>query len=188
MLSGIKFKGVAFVHTNKYIVKTYGEDTLQRILSFMPEVSRQEVADAAISVWYPVEYASYYLASLQRVLGRGDTQIIFKVSKEAGKEAFSLLYKVFFRLGNPGWVIERAPSIWRTVSTQGFLNVVERDAKHVVVRLTNFDYRDTLFCGERLRALIQAPLELSGCEITESLHTVCVAKGGPYCEWRYTWK
>lgn len=188
MLSGIKFKGVAFVHTNKYIVKTYGENTLQKIISSMPEVSRQEVKDAAISVWYPVEYVSDYLAALQQVLGTKDAQIVFKISKEAGKDAFSLLYKIFFQLGNPGWVIQRAPSIWRTMSTQGSLTIVERDAKHVVVRLIDFDYRDALFCGQRLRALIQAPLELSGCEITESLHTECIANAGHYCEWRYSWK
>jgi hypothetical protein len=186
--SEVKVKGSGFEYTKKYIVDRYGRETFDRILSQMPAEAARAVDHSIPSSWYPVQYAGDLANGIKRVLGGSQKHPIFEISKEGAKATFSLIYKMFFRLGSPGFILDRVTSVWKNMSTAGELSVVERGDKFVVVRLKNFPYKNPDYCGERLRGWFHATLELSGCDMVKSVHTRCTSNGSDCCEWRFEWK
>lgn len=187
-LSGVKVKGSGFAHTMEFIRKQYGKDALERVINALPDESRATIASAMPSFMYPVEYVGDFVAAMKKTLAPNDPDFIFRASVESSKATFSIVYKIFIRLGTPGFIIGKVSSVWSTLCTHGKLEVVEKSDKHLVIRLSDFPYRNTDYCDQRLRGWFQGALETSGCRITENIHTTCTSRGGAFCEWRIRWK
>ena len=188
LLSGITVRGSGFVHTLDYLDRTHGAQVTRAILERMPPEARRNARRALATGMYPVEHVSELLAAIRAELAPQDPEINFKVSLAVAKNAFSTLYKVFFKLGRPHFIIKRAAKVWDRMASQGALEVTHQDRGLVGLRLTDFNYADPEFCAQRLRAWYQAPLELSGCRITLSEHPACRSRGDRLCEWQYRWE
>lgn len=187
MASGIQVKGSGFVHTLDYLEAEYGVEVVQDIYGAMTPEGARTVKRALVMTMYPVEFVGEFLDAIKAVLGRQDPEINFKINLAAARASFSTLYKLFFRLGRPAYIIGKAASVFGRFASEGSLDVVQSDKGLVSLRLTNFSYQHPEFCQHRLRGWYQAPLELSGCHIIASEHPRCVVRGDPYCEWRYRW-
>lgn len=187
MSSGVLIKGSGITNTLTFIKSEYGNTALEEVLSAMPEPSRQAISTTLATRWYPVEHMGELLSAMKQTIGKGNPTFIYTVSTQAAKTTFNLVYKVFFKLGSPGYIIGKVASVWSTLVNKGELSVVEKGNKHLVVRLTDFPYKNGDYCQERLRGWFRAPLELSGCKIIEATHTACTSRGDAWCEWRFTW-
>jgi hypothetical protein len=188
MQSGVKIKGSALGNTFKYLKEKHGIEVHDKVVQGIPEQVRKDIVAALPSSWYPVEYVGDLCASIRAVLGPSDPEINFKISRESAKATFNLVYKVFFKLGSPQYIIGKVAAVWSTLADKGSLTIHEKGDKYLVLRLLDFPYRNPEYCAQRLRGWFHAPLELSGCMITESRHTVCTSQGGPYCEWKIAWR
>ena len=187
-LCGVTVKGSGLGNTQKYIREKYGQAVLDKVYAAMAEPARTEVAKSLATAWYPVEHIADFIRAIKSVIGPNDQDINFKISNESAKYTFSLIYKVFFKLGSPQFIMGKVSSVWSTLCSGGKLEITDKSDKHLVLRLSDFAYRDPEYCGQRLRGWFQAPLELSGCQIVENRHTACASKGASYCEWRIAWK
>jgi hypothetical protein len=185
--SGVKIKGSGFAPTLEHIQTVYGEARLEQVLARLPGDGRQTLLNALASGWYPVELVGEFMAAIHAELSSEDPQIIRHISRESAKATFGRIYRLFIKMGTPGFIIRRVASVWRTIVSTGTLAVVDQGDHHLVVRLTEFPYRNPDYCGERLTGWFCAPLELSGCEIIEAEHTACTSRGDPHCEWRFRW-
>lgn len=185
--SGIQVKGSGFVHTLDYLEAEYGLEVVQDIYGAMTPEGARTVKRALVMTMYPVEYVGELLDAIKAVLGQQDPEIVYKISLAAAKASFSTLYKIFFRLGRPGYIIGKAASVFDRFTSEGRLEVTESEKKMVSLRLVDFGYQHHGWCNHRLRGWYQAPLELSGCRITESVHHTCVLRGDSHCAWRYRW-
>jgi hypothetical protein len=186
--SDINVKGSGFAYTLEYIQSAYGEAAAAQVLARLSEPSRQTITFALASGWYPVELVGELMAAIRAELERNDPKIIVTVSRESAKATFNRVYKLFFKLGSPAFIVRRVASVWSTIVSAGSLAVVEHGDRHLVVRLTDFAYQNPDYCGQRLLGWFCAPLELSGCELVEAEHTACTAHGAPHCEWRFAWR
>ncbi len=188
MESGVTVKGSGIAPTMKYVREQYGDDVAERVFAALPPDVRQALRSPLASRWYPVEHVGELLEALRAHIDGNDPEILFAISRESAKNAFSMIYRVFFKLGSPAFIIGRVSSVWHTLCSKGELNVVEKDDKRIVVRLTDFPYDNPDYCGVRLRGWFHAALEVSGCDITRSEHTTCACKGAPHCEWVFEWR
>ncbi len=188
MTSGISVKSSGLVNTCKYINKTYGDDVMEDIFSRMPEESSKALRNVMATTMTPIEYTGELVNAIKEVLGKEGADINFKIANESAKGAFSMIYKIYFKLGDPQVIIKKAANAWSSLISKGRLEIIEQGNKHLKARLIDFSYDNTEYCGQRLRGWMQAPLELSGCRITENIHTACRSKGDPYCEWKIAWE
>jgi hypothetical protein len=188
MGSGVNVKGSAIANTMKYLEEKYGKEAVGKIAAALPGQTRDTIMHSLPSSWYPVEIVGDLCEVIQKDLGGSDPDFLFKVSREAAKATFNVFYKVFFKFGSPQFIIGKVASVWSTLATAGRLEIAEKGEKFVVLRLQDFPYKNSRYCSQRLTGWFHAPLELSGCEITESTHTACTSTGSPYCEWRIVWK
>ena len=188
MSTGITFNGMGILNTKNYITKTYGKETTERILTSMSIEAQGSVRFALGSAKYPVEHVSEFLGAIKKTIDPKDPDINFKISNECAKATFSLLYRLYFKFGNPTKIIQKAASVWNNLCNTGKLEVDVPSDNEVLITLKAFPYADPEFCGQRLMGWYQAPLELSGCKNVKGQHIACQSRGAPHCVWRYSWK
>jgi hypothetical protein len=187
MNSEVLIKGSGISTTLDYIKSRFGQNALDQVLAAMPDSSRQSVTSAVVTGWYPIEHIGDLIDAIKMTVGKGDPYFIYIATTEAAKTTFNFIYKVLFKFGSPAYCIGKVASIWSTMLNRGTLTVVEQSDNHVILRLYNFPYKNRDYCGERLRGWFRAPLELSGCRLTKSIHSACTSRGDDYCEWQYCW-
>lgn len=126
-------------------------EVVQEIYSQMSPEGAKIVRRSLVMSMYPVEYVGDLLDAIKLVLGAEDPEINFKINLAAAKASFSTIYKVFFRLGRPGYIISKAASLFGRFASQGKLSVLDNEKNLVSLRLADFDYQHSEFCGHRLR-------------------------------------
>ncbi len=186
MACGVKVKGSGFGPTKAAIVKAYGRSRLEGVMGRLPAKLQDEMRSPLASCWYPVEYVGELMEAIKAEFA-GDPDVLYRISLESSKNTFNLAYRIFIKLGTPSFIIGKASNVWSTACNSGRLEVVETGDKYIMVRLSDFGYRNVDYCGERLRGWFQGPLELSGCRNVVGIHTTCVMRGAAHCEWRYQW-
>lgn len=189
MKSGIEGKANAIFTTLDYLNIRYGKERTASVLSHLASENREAIENAILSSWLPIEVVGDLLNGIKTEFG-GElgAEANFVIGLEAAKISYSTVYKIMFRLGNPGFIIRRAAGLYSTFLSQGTLDVVESEKGRLRLQLSDFSYINQEYCAQRLRGFMQATLELSGCTITESSHPVCRSDGAEHCEFLYTWQ
>lgn len=187
MASGVQVKGSGIAPTMKFIRKKYGDEKADQVLARLSDEVRRTVTVPLAGTWYPVEHVGELCTAIRAVLSTDTPDCLFEIARESATDAFNLIYRVFFRLGSPAFIVKRVASVWGSLCDSGTLSVADHGSTHLVVRLDEFPYKNPDYCAERLRGWFQAALEVSGCDITTSRHTKCVAHGHECCEWRFEW-
>jgi hypothetical protein len=131
----VKARGPNFVFTKKYILQEYGPEIWARLLARLP-------SDAA-EIWMgpPMAYLSYPFSAFKI--------LVTNLAKEAGivKEAetarlyefiadssLNVLYKTFFQLANPSFVIKNYPKLWSRFFETGTVEVPLAEKGHAIVK------------------------------------------------------
>jgi len=134
-MTEVKARGPNFVYAKKYILQEYGPEIWAKLLSRLPK-------DAA-EIWLgpPLANMSYPFSAFKLMVD--------DLSKEAGivKEAetarlyefiadnsLNILYKAFFQLANPSFVIRNYPKLWTRFFETGKVEVPVAEKGHAIVK------------------------------------------------------
>lgn len=127
-------RGVNFVYAKEYVIRQYGADGWERIAARLP------AADA--EVWRaPVTLSTYPFTSFKALVralaaepgGSNDEKLATMYAYIADRSLNSL-YKVFFRLANPAFVIGNYPKLWSRFFTAGTVQVADAGPDGATVR------------------------------------------------------
>jgi len=187
MSDDIKMKASTVYHTLQYLRKSEGDAVFESLLSSISALHQDAIRNATVASWIDIKSIYALLDAIKYKLGKNDPCINHRVGLEATKKSFSRIYKMFFRVGKPDFVIQRTAVVWGTMATKGRVEVLDSGTKYVDIALFDFEHSHREFCTHRLRGNFQAVLEVSGCKILESKHTRCRLDGHDQCEWLYTW-
>jgi hypothetical protein len=117
-------KGVNFVVAKEYILKEYGKDVWQRALARLPE-DRAKVWSSALVPFgaYSFEAFKYMAHAVAEESGQRDDHALAKMYEFIADRSLNAVYKVFFRLANPSFVIGNYPKLWSRFFTTGSVTV-----------------------------------------------------------------
>lgn len=136
-MSDIVARGVNFVYAREFVIADRGEPAWPAVIQRMP-------ADAA-AVWAkPFTLLGTYsfsafkaLAPAIRGAGRFDSdETLAKMYEFIAERSLNSVYKVFFRLMNPAFVIGNYPKLWSRFFTAGTVAVSELADEGAVVTFT----------------------------------------------------
>ena len=181
-------KGSLVNAAKKYVLMTYGEEGLKKVIAKMTG-KNGAVVDSTIldASWIPEEINIDFLNCATEVLGRGSYEVARQIGRFEAQITIPTLYKVFVRMGDPGFVVQGASRFWKTVHNTGQLKVVSKEKGSVTMRLIDFGFSKESFCSAML-GYCQAALELSGAKKIEAIETKCMSKGDQCCEYSLKWK
>jgi hypothetical protein len=184
-----KVKGTAIGGRLDYARRRGGNEALQRVVSAIrdPE-TRDLLADgrALKSAWYPFEALVDVSVEIDRIWGKGDLAILDEVGGDVAEADLSSVYKIFFKVANPHYIIDKAANVWRSYYSSGECVVVQRTEKVCAMEIRDFDQPHRAHCLA-VMGWMKRTLKLAGCKDVEGSHPQCRTQGGQTCLFRGSW-
>jgi hypothetical protein len=186
-MSPVEIKGTALNSIERYVREHFGEDGWRSVLADLPAVDRSRLdTGILVSAWYPF---ALFLALVRVVgarFGSDRPRLHHEMGRAAAEYGLTTLYKIFFRVGSPQFIVSRAAKVWRTYYTSGEMTAPVSEKGHAVVELAGFAEPARELC-ERLPGFFERTIELSGGKDVELVHTVCANRGGNVCRFEGRW-
>ncbi|MCK5243236.1 hypothetical protein KAR34_12380 [bacterium] len=183
-----QIKGSALVPRFKYLDEKTSPGIKEKVISELSE-RFQEVVERSIFVgrWYPFEYYVEINRAMDKVLGKGDLSMIPSFGAYSADQAFTGVYKFFYKLGSPDFIITRATKVWNQYFQNGCL-VIEKIGK----KRRRLEMRDVEISAEEhclsVLGWVKRTLELSGGKNVKAQITQCRQQGATACEILAGWE
>jgi len=179
-------KGTAVDASLRYVRERFGEATLDRVLAALPEADRAALGHGVLaSSWYPMAAFLRFMQEAERQLGPQESDLLRRMGRASSDYALRGIYKIFFKVGSPEFIIARAAPVFSSYYDTGQMKVVESVPGHAEMELIGFGGARE-FC-ERVHGWMERTLELSGARNVRLAHTACVHRGEAVCRFEAIW-
>ncbi len=137
MTRPILAKGVNFLYARRFIEQEYGKDMWDRVLRSLPQ-DVQEIWGEGILVnkEYPFTAFKATMSALSSVLGAAKERELTLIYEYIADQSLNKIYKIFFSLTNPSFVIKNYPKLWDKFFNTGKVEVPVAEKGHAVLRFT----------------------------------------------------
>ncbi len=181
-------KGTAVLSSVRYVRERFGDDALARLLAALPPGDRAVLGQGILaSSWYPMEAFLRFMQEAERQLGTQEADVVRRMGRASCDYGVTGVYKIFFKLGSPEFIIARAARVFSSYYDTGELRIAETARGRAVAELSGFEGGAPQFC-ERIFGWMQRTLELAGARNLRSAHTTCVHRGDAVCRFEGTWE
>jgi hypothetical protein len=180
-------KGTAVQSSLRYVRERFGEGPLARVLEALPEGDRQALGHGILaSSWYGMDAFLRFMQEVERQLGAQEPDVVRKMGRASCDYGVTGVYKIFFKVGSPEFIISRAARVFSSYYDTGELRIVESAPRQVAAELAGLQGGAPQFC-ERIFGWVQRTRELAGAKGLRSAHSACVHRGDPVCRFAGTW-
>jgi hypothetical protein len=110
---------------SRYIyARQRGDEPYQQVLAQLQPATREVLDKGPLeTVWYPFDLFLDLTVTIDRVLGKGDLQLVYEMGKFSCEQNLTGIYRVFFRFGNLNFLLDRAAKAWRSQYDFGLMTV-----------------------------------------------------------------
>ena len=180
-------KGTALVGTVRYITEHFGPEGIRTVLEELSAEDRALVESGVlVSAWYPFSLLMQISRVAHKHFGAERPDIYRELGKASAEYALTTIYKIFFKVGSPQFIISRGSALFKTYYTTGELKAVQSEKGHAVIDFVGFEEPAPEFC-ERLEGWMQRTVELSGGKDLRIAHLQCVNRGDAVCRFEGYW-
>jgi len=188
MREDVKVKGTALFSTIDYIIKKYGNNNYEALISKIPQELYQEIRVGVISSqWYPLELLIALMRAAGELFGKQNFRLYHEMGQHSAEYGLKSIYKIFLKFGSPEFIIKKAPLVWKNYYNRGEMKIIDSSRNRVTMRLYNFPTPDKIFC-QRITGWAEKTAELSGGKNSLFWESKCILEGGEYCEWKGKWE
>jgi hypothetical protein len=181
-----RVKGTAVQSSLRYVRERFGDAVLADVLGGLAEDDRRQLEGVLASSWYDVALFLRFMLESERKLGAQEPGLVRNMGRASCDYGVKGVYKVFFRLGSPEFIIGRAARVFSSYYDTGELRILETRPGRCVGELVGFEGGAPQFC-ERIFGWMQRTLELAGAKNLRSKHELCVHRGGSACRFEGDW-
>jgi hypothetical protein len=130
-------RGPNFVFAQKFILETYGTNTWHTLLQRLPPQAA-EVWKGPLLVTGVYSFSAFktMIALLSTLDGLQTNQETAQLYEYIASHSLNTVYKVFFRLTNPAFVIRNYPKLWQRFFTTGTVEVLEARKGYAEITFT----------------------------------------------------
>ena len=167
----MQVKGTSVLATKKFVAGKFGQEGLQRLVDALPPQSRALYAEAVLaSEWYPIKPALFIpTETLCRAFYNGGDLGAREVGAFSAEDGLRGIYRFFARMASVETLLEKTASIFHTYYTPGRMEVAERGAQRIVLRMLETDEHDGLF-EVRISGWLDGALRICG----NTTHTLAI--------------
>lgn len=179
-------KGTTLGSSVAFIAETAGPEVLERIVSRLGDETRMMIRDARPTDEIPFALVRDFWRAADDELRSTDPEWIEKSGAHSIASVGLRMYSGILRKPTPIEFLTEGISLFRLYYHPGDMEVVERGAERVVLRLVGFDHGEPLFCRRQTGGLHRA-LRAAGGADPRVTHVRCTTEGDAFCEWELTW-
>lgn len=179
------------VHLKSYLEflhERVGENGAERVLAALTPEDREVLARPSLSnEWLDCDLWWRLLTTADRVLGRGDLQLVREIGAFDAKRNLNGVYRVFLSFLRPEFIMSRASLIWKQYYDTGRIEVVRVGKQDAEFRLLEFPGLP-LHHEVELIGWMEEALRMTGRSRTQLEHPgPCLARGDAYCQFLARW-
>jgi hypothetical protein len=184
----IHVKGSAIAARLRYVRETHGEAASAMLLGALEPAHRQLVDDNILpSAWVPYTLFVDLNVTADRLFGVSDLQLCYAMGRYSAEVNLPTLYKLFYKLGSPLFIFDKAASVWDLHYDSGKLVPVPEAPDAVRLKLLAFGAPHRAHCLSVLGWAVKSA-ELSGAEIRYAEEERCRTRGDAACEIAIRWR
>lgn len=181
-----EIKGVVLADTIHAIRSRAGDPELQKIISQLSPAARETFEHPIqISTWYPLDTFVEFLEADIQVTAAGNREILIARSEKVIEAQLQGIYKIFVKLGSPGFVITRISAVHATYFKDVHI-IPELQDHSATIKYVGFakhhDIMQFIILGFYRKAL-----ELCGAKQVSLNFTVSISEGAAFSELNITW-
>jgi hypothetical protein len=183
-----RVKGSALRSSIAFLTERLGEQGFEKVVASLPEGERALFeAPVLQSNWYEFSLLLHLMDGAAPLLPHGGKRsLAWDLGRFSAEHGLTTLYKVFFRVADPGFIIRKASQVFSNYYDSGRMELVSLQGKESVLRVTGFDQPCTLFC-DRVQGWMERTLEMTGAKAIVMTHPKCMARGDSCCEFHGRW-
>jgi hypothetical protein len=165
----------------------HGEEGLQKLNGVLTPESRAALAmPLQKAKWYPFELFVELSMAIDKVFGKGDMSLIKQVGRFTADANLKTVYKLFYMVGTPKWIIDRAARLWDLHYDSGRLVVMRYPGNETEGRIVGFATPHRAHC-QAVWGWFERSLELSGAKDVKGQEVRCRVNGDDECAYHLTW-
>jgi len=182
-------KGVSFRTTIGFVKAKAGDEGVQKVFEKLPEEIRSSLSRTILSTeFYPFDWLVALQGAAVDVVGGDRRTTLRDLGRFSCESALTSVYKIFFKLGSPDYIIKKATQVYGTYfKGGGEIHIIDDSKGFVQLKIDRYPGGHSDFC-RRLDGYFERTLELSGAKNTQVVHSLCAYHGGgKACEWTARW-
>ena len=134
-MADVLARGPNFVFTKEFVLNKYGKEMWERLVAGLaPEDEKVWTGPPLTYESYPFSAFKSMVSALSRELGTREDTETAELYEYIADRSLNVLYKMFFRLANPSFVIRNYPKLWERFFNSGKVEVPVAEKGHAVVR------------------------------------------------------
>jgi hypothetical protein len=132
--------------------------------------------------WYP----ETLFVQMLHELGRDDAAAVRQLAAYEAEQDLTVIHRMFLRLANPAYVLEKAGDYWSRFHDSGTWSVERLGASGARGTLQHWGIADSVAC-EYLGTYVHRMFELVGARDVKVAHPSCRAAGAAHCVFEGSW-
>jgi hypothetical protein len=181
-----QMKGSAFSARFDYLKRRFPERWLEYLSRLEPATRELATAHALKNAWYPFDAFVDLNLVADELLGKKDLGLVKTLGKHASEANLPTLYKLFYMVGSPEYIMRKAGVLWAVHHTTGRCEVITHEPGYVEYKIHEFAQPHRVLC-KSLEGFIERSLELSGVSQICVEERQCAAAGAAYCSFYGRW-
>lgn len=188
----VSVKGSAVTARIRWVRELYGEPGFRRLKDALAPEDRKALEGRILPhEWVPMDLLIAVSIELDRLYGQGDLELCREMGRYSAKANLPTLYRIFYTLGSPAFIVKRAARVWDVHYSSGRLDVETgkdaEDIEYARLRIIGFQTPHRAHCLSVIGWCEQS-VELSGGTMISAVETKCRTKGAEVCELLARWR
>jgi hypothetical protein len=184
----MEVKGTAVRSTPLFVRKQFGQRFDEWIGSLSDKAAEIMKSKVQTDLWYPLQEA--FVDPTRKICDLffgGDSRGAWELGRFSADYALWGLYRLFVRIGSPGYMIKRASTIFSTYYRPSQMTAAETHYKSAVLHMTLFPEPEELV-ELRIGGWMERALEISGCSGVQMKITKSLTRGDDLTEFVGEWR
>lgn len=182
-----KTKGTSFAQARHFVFDHFGDRGWGDVLERLTMADREAIESIVAVGWYDLALYARLIRAIDTAHGTGDLKLVGQLGRYEAEKDLKVVHRLFFRLANPAYVVEKAGEYWRRFHDTGTWTITRESPTVVHGTLADWGVVDAALCAE-LVAYMTRIVELVGAKDPTIDHRVCRARGDSTCFFRMRWR
>lgn len=184
-----KAKGTTLIPRLKYMDVKGTPAQKEAVLALLRPEFQAEIRKGILQAgWYPLDLLVDLSLAIDKVMGKNDLALIRELARFASEEVLNTVYKMFFRVGSPEFIVSSSANLWTRFYNSGTLKFdFNKAEKRVTFQVIDFDQPSHVHCLT-IMAWMEKTLELCGLKLRGAQCVQCREKQAAHCEYLFRWE
>jgi hypothetical protein len=108
------------------------------------------------------------------------------MAAQVAQDDLSTVYRAFFRIASPGFILKKASQVWRQYYDSGELDVLRSEHGSVDLEVLDFPTPNVAHC-ESVAGWVEQCIKMTGGDDVSVNHSSCRARGDERCLFELRW-